>query len=306
MPPKRCVTCWIGHIRPPTNWKQPGNRWIRSVAIHRPQICCRDYSRYWIVAARAAAWRHSSNRLRRARSSTTTGNCWSLGNPALLADDPQFAQFDDACQLARRRIERLGRLLHWIDRRHSTIDSEREIARLAGKLPVGYDPAIADRVQLALRRGRAYDKLLKSLPEPASDVAIAIAWKDLRDCGAQQFVAPRQAARIDLALARLPLLRALSEELKESLAPAEIDRRILQIWNDRLLEGCGDAEPWRERYRSSRRRGCGFGAVRPATRGNGVAHTRTDDDILQALVAANGRLRPLDETELRWLTKHEK
>jgi predicted Ser/Thr protein kinase len=223
-------------------------------------------------------------------------------NPALLADDPQFALFDEACLAARRRVERLGRLQHWIARPQSTIDSEREIARLAGKLPTGYDPAIADRVQLALRRGLAYDKLLKSLPEPASDVAVAIAWKDLRDCGAQQFVAPRQAARIDLALARLPLLRAMSEELNDSLGSDEYDRRILQIWNERLLEGCQDAEPWRGRFRAAAERR----ATSAGSRVNGAAHTRTDDDILQAIVAANGRLRRFDEAELRWLAKQER
>ena len=225
-------------------------------------------------------------------------------DPALLTDDPRFAQFDEACRQARRRVERHQRLRQWIDRPQSTIDSEREIARLAGKLPIGYDPGIADRRQLALRRVRAYDKLLESLAPPASDVAIAIAWKNLSGCGAQQFIAPRQAARIDLALARLPLLRSLSEELNEGLDAHEFERRILQIWNDRLLEDCQDAEPWCARYQAAiaRRAPTSNSA---GTRDRGAAHTRADDNIRQALVAANGRLRPLDAAELRWLARHE-
>ena len=221
-------------------------------------------------------------------------------DPALAADLAPDARFDQAARAARQRIEVHRRLGQLIGRGLAKSDTERDIARLAGNLPAGYDPQLAGRIHLARRRLRAFERLSAALAEPVSDVALGIAWRDLCACHAQALVAPDHAGRIDLALARLPLLRALAEELASAAGAEDFDRRILRIWNERLLDGCQDALPWRARYQAAAGRQAG------TSRNGGAAFSRTDEDIFQALVAANGRLRPLGEDELRWLARQEK
>ncbi len=191
---RRCARSSTSRIPTRRSWKTPGNRSSRWAAIRRTRICCRDLCRSWSAAAHAADWSRLSNRPRLSRSSNTTGNCWRPGiRPCLstIRNSPASTKRP----APRRRVERHQRLGQWIARPESTIDSEGEIARLARKLPAGYDPRLAARVQLAMRRVQAYDQLLASLVEPASDVAVAVAWKNLRSSEGQQLVAPQHAAQ---------------------------------------------------------------------------------------------------------------
>ncbi len=100
-------------------------------------------------------------------------------NPVLAAADPELARNGPLWTAVRERVELHRRLVQQIARGPATIQTEREIARLASLLPASYDARLVGRVQLARRRARAIDRLASALVEPTSDVAIALAWRDL-------------------------------------------------------------------------------------------------------------------------------
>ena len=179
----------------------------------------------------------------------------------------------------------------------ATVASEQEIIALARRLPPSYDPRLLERLQLAEHRLNSLTQLRAALRPPGSDLSIAIAWRAAERYGAQSFVGQADCERIDLALARVPLLRALSEQISDSLPPEEIDRRLLRLWNEPLLHDCADARLWRSRYQAA--------LLRNIPHGSGPSAHRIDEDIRQALILANGRSRPAEPRENRWLLRYQ-
>ena len=146
-------------------------------------------------------------------------------------------------------VQRLGSLA----RAASSAESEMKLAKAATRLPAEYKHDMHSRVRLAHERLRALDALRESLGEPASDLAISAAWEHLEKLEAQALAPAEIQGRVLQAVARAPVLYSLKQlphEYPATQAP-QLDSRLLSVWNEDLLDGCRDAQPWRAAHRQA-------------------------------------------------------
>lgn len=135
-------------------------------------------------------------------------------------------------------------------------DSDRELADIGRQLPADYEFAQRAALAATSARRRALRALRKSLPEPASDIAIAVASQKLATAGGMTLLSAAEAQRVSLAIQRLPWLKRL-KPLRCDYSPAQAgdhDAGLLQAWNEELLADCLDARPWRVAWKAARRR----------------------------------------------------
>ncbi|HUY87904.1 MAG TPA: hypothetical protein VMV10_04130 [Pirellulales bacterium] len=153
---------------------------------------------------------------------------------------------------AHERLALVKRLESLAVAAHTAAD-ETKLVKVATRLPAEYKHDLRSRVELARVRLRALDQLGAALAEPASDLAISAAWEELEKLEAQSLAPAEIQGRVLQAAARAPALYAL-KQLPHAY-PAEqapqLDPRLLGVWDDDLLDGCRDAQPWRAAHRQA-------------------------------------------------------
>jgi len=177
-------------------------------------------------------------------------------NESVFSGFPPAEQERSRVGEARRRLVAVGRIdkvvRHFGER--VTRDGEAALVRAARPLPVGYPHRLSARVEQARDRVLAIQHLHTALEDGQEEEAIVTAWRKAVAVGCERMVPEAWRERIDLAERRLPVVRAV-RQIPTSLPADQLDRRLLGVWNEVLLEDCRDVEPWREAYgRAVRRR----------------------------------------------------
>jgi len=150
---------------------------------------------------------------------------------------------------ARKRVTVLDRLHHMVQRssRETSRSEERGIALAAKHLPKGYQYSLRPRVEAARQRLDAISQLERALQRSGGEAAIAGAWRKVVAAQCTRFVRAEDRPRIDLAEKRFAMIEAL-QRVPENLPPDQLDRRLLDVWNEELAEGCEELEAWRTAY----------------------------------------------------------
>jgi hypothetical protein len=170
-------------------------------------------------------------------------------NESLLANFPPAEHQRQRIVDARQRVHLLDRLRHLIQRSAGTISlsGEKGLAATGANLPQGYRHSLQDRVELALRRVKAFARLEKALHEGASETAIVAAWKAMVEAKCEQFVSIDGGMRIAVAEERLQAFKALAK-IASDLPPDQRDQQILAVWKEKLMADCPEADKWRPWY----------------------------------------------------------
>ncbi len=166
-----------------------------------------------------------------------------------------FAGFEPAeqqrCRLgaARRNVAVLDRLHHVVQQtaKATTLAKERVIAAAAKYLPKGYEYSLKPRVKQARQTVDAIRRLERALRQAAGEEAICAAWRKVVQAHCQHLVGAESRPRIELAARRFALIEAM-RRIPESLPLDQLDRRLLDVWDETLVDGCPEAEPWRPAY----------------------------------------------------------
>ncbi len=152
---------------------------------------------------------------------------------------------------AERRLKHVRRV-HELEK-VGTVESETYIANVMKHLPSDYHEGLTKRSLQAARRVKVYRVLQEAIASSASEREIVEAWKELGEVRGRVLASSDVQKRVELAAARLPLLRALKE------IPRQLDiehQRLLvqQVWDPMLLDDCPAAAPWRDLYEGVRSR----------------------------------------------------
>jgi hypothetical protein len=150
---------------------------------------------------------------------------------------------------ARKRVIVLDRLHHMVQRssQETSRSEERGIALAAKHLPKGYQFSLRPRVERARRAVKAIAGLERALRESRGEAAIVAAWRKVVAADCTRFVRAEDRPRIELAERRFALVEAL-QRIPENLPADQLDRRLLDVWNEELAEGCEEAQAWRTAY----------------------------------------------------------
>jgi hypothetical protein len=76
---------------------------------------------------------------------------------------------------------------------------------------------------------------------------VTIAWEQLGVVRGRVMASDEMRERVELAEARLPLIRKL-QAIPETADETEQENRVLEIWDESLLNDCHDASPWQWIY----------------------------------------------------------
>lgn len=166
-----------------------------------------------------------------------------------------FSGWDEAererptVMVAERRLQNADQI-RLLGPQSPTLATEQQIDKIGNVLPEGYCPTVQPRVLIAKERLHTYRRLLEALREPASDLEISKRWRALGKLQAQSLPPAEHQARIGLAEQRASVL-ALLAKIPRDYPPEQArqhDARLLAVWKKDLLDGCHDADPWREAH----------------------------------------------------------
>lgn len=166
-----------------------------------------------------------------------------------------IATLDPASPLVKQ-YETVSRRLQAVRKVHElekagTVEAETFIANVMQELPNTYHEGLARRSQQARKRLYLFREFVQALQEPCSETRIVRTWGRLGEIRGRALATPEMQARVQLAEARAPLIRAL-RTIPEKADDAERRRRVLEIWDDTLLRDCPQAAPWRALFEQSR------------------------------------------------------
>ncbi len=189
------------------------------------------------------------------------------GDQALVAawDEALFAGFPPAEEQRNRvreaenrlaMVRHIDALLHESPGKVS-LAKERALVQAGGGLPEGYAPRLDGRIALARARVGAAEalKTVMEAPEvfPRREESIVAAWRKIVALGCRNIVPQAWRQRIELAEKRAPLVRAL-HQIPDSLPADQLDKKLLGLWNQELLDECADVVPWLGHYERALRR----------------------------------------------------
>lgn len=146
---------------------------------------------------------------------------------------------------ASKRMKHV-RKVHELEKQ-GTVESESFIANVMKHFPNSYHDGLARRSQQARRRLFAYQELSDAVKASKSERDIVAGWENLGKVRGRVMATGELRARIELAEARLPLLTKL-ESIPGDADAAEMEKRVLDIWDEAILNGCSEAEPWQGIY----------------------------------------------------------
>lgn len=176
-------------------------------------------------------------------------------NESLFAGFPLAEPQRPRVEAARSRLAVLGRLEEILGQAGAkpSLSGESALVAAASALPSAYPYRRRPRVEQARDRVLAFEHLKIAVEGSHEEEAVVMAWRRLRALGCQDLVGPAWRRRIELAEKRVPLVRAI-RHLPGTLPADQLDRRLLSVWKEELLEGCADVEPWRGAYQMAVRR----------------------------------------------------
>jgi len=165
----------------------------------------------------------------------------------------KYRQYVAASADRLRILARIHRLHRESKAAGITRQSEREIAD-AAKLPKGYVCGLQVRVETARQRTEAFDQWDRAIGG-GSEAAIVQVWEIVQRLGMESAVGEFEHQRVELAWQRMPAIEQL-KTIDEGMPLPELDQWILTAWQgaEALLEGCQEADPWREKYKTARHR----------------------------------------------------
>ena len=152
---------------------------------------------------------------------------------------------------AKARLKKLKSLLEKAD--ECTVDSEKEFYAATAHFPRGYHAQLGQRCRLATRRLKALQKIHQAMQEGGSDLELLEARELLGETDAESLLADEQKPRIELARKRRPLLEKL-RQFSHTWPPSELDNKLLEVWDEKLLDGCADAADWLPTYQRAKQR----------------------------------------------------
>jgi hypothetical protein len=197
---------------------------------------------------RHVAWRQSMTKLQELLLQAPTSPTLAFDKKIVAAVTPEVLKalnpqspLVKQYQAARKRLEYV-RKVHDVEKVGS-VESETFIAQVMQHLPNAYHEGLALRSQQARKRLFVHRELVRALQEPCSEAEVVRVWEQLGKVRGRVMVTPEMKARVELAEARLPLLKAL-QEIPESASEAQREQRVLEVWNDTTLGGCPEAAPW--------------------------------------------------------------
>ena len=170
-------------------------------------------------------------------------NAW---NEALFAGYEPAEKQRDRVGKARRRVRALDRLHLLVQKspKATSLEDERVIVSAAARFPDGYEFGLETRVKHARESVDAVRWLEQAVKEDADDVAIATMWKKVVEAEAKRLVPREYHRRIELAVRRASRLVAL-RRLTAKMPLDQLDRRVLEAWDDELFADCPAAQRWR-------------------------------------------------------------
>ena len=173
-------------------------------------------------------------------------------NEAVFAGFPPAEQERLRVEAARGRLAALDRLQQLASQPSGAVSlaEESAIAAAAAPLPEGYRHGFEDRVNLARERLSAVEHLKAAVDQSAGEAAIAAAWQRLTALRCDGPAEPAWRERAALAAERLPMIEAIAQTPAD-LRADQLDRRLLQVWQEGLLAGCPEVDPWRPAYRQA-------------------------------------------------------
>ena len=153
---------------------------------------------------------------------------------------------------ARKQVEIVERLRLLVQQATATtsLSRERGIAAAAAPLPQGYQYSLHTRVQQARQRVDAVESMDRAVHQADDDEPIVAAWQQACQIRCEGLIPREFRPRIDLALKRLPIVRVL-RQLPPDLPYDQLDRRLLEIWQEETIAGSPEAEAWRPFYQQS-------------------------------------------------------
>ena len=163
----------------------------------------------------------------------------------LLQEMDQSSPLVQQYTAARKRLQYV-RKVHELEK-HGSVGGETFIADVMQHLPNSYHEGLARRSQQARKRLYIYRELVKALEEPCSEFEVMIVWEQLGVVRGRVMASEEMQKRIELAEARVPLIRKL-QSIPETADDAEQESRVLEIWDESLLNDCHDASPWQWIY----------------------------------------------------------
>lgn len=226
---------------------------------------------------RDKAWREFA-RIRPEKSELHDRKLVNAWNEALFAGFAAAEKQRDRVGKARRRVRALDRLHLLVQKspQATSLEDERTIVSAAARLPAGYQFGLATRVDRARRSVDALRWLEQAVTENTDDVAIATMWKKVVEAEAKRLVPREYHSRIELAVRRASRLLAL-RRLTSKMPLDQLDRRLLEVWDEALFADCPAAERWRVPHAQALKRAAELKKIEEAI-------TRRDDRELLGLV----------------------
>lgn len=177
-------------------------------------------------------------------------------NDAFLQQFPVPEEVKQHVLQARARVVLLDRLAQMakLSEEKQTLAGERSIVAIGGQLAPDYVYSLRKRVEKSQKTVQMVEGLLQKLQEPVpNEILIADLWQGIKQKRFQELVPLPNRERAELAAKRAPRLKMLRSVKKETPLD-QIDKRVLQAWDEKLLGDCPQAQKYRKWYDLALRR----------------------------------------------------
>ncbi|MDO4583642.1 MAG: hypothetical protein Q4D62_06015 [Planctomycetia bacterium] len=177
-------------------------------------------------------------------------------NDAFLQQFPVPEEVKQHVGQARVRVELLDRLAQMakLSEGKQILSGERSIAAIGEQFAPDYVYGLRKRVEKAQKAVKMIEELLQKLQEPVpNEIQIADAWMGIRKNRFQELLPTPNRERAELALKRAPRLKMLRSVKKETPLD-QMDKQVLQAWDEKLLNDCPQAQKYRKWYDMALRR----------------------------------------------------
>jgi len=170
-------------------------------------------------------------------------NAW---NESVFAGFMPAEQCRAEVDAARKRVEVLDQIRRQVQQAAggTTYAREWNLVALAQRLPKKYDHGLRSRVRQAKKTVAAIRALERAVRELDDDAEIVAAWQQAGQARCEALVNPEHRPRIERALKRLPIVRSL-RDLNAEMPADQLDRRLLDLWQEDLLAGTPEGDAWR-------------------------------------------------------------
>lgn len=154
----------------------------------------------------------------------------------------------------RAAVTRLKRLRAYLELGDECkLENEQKLAGALTQLPESYHPKLRQRCRLAMKRVKAMQKLQLATKDGGSDRDLVEAYEALESAEALALLSDAERQRVEIARRRKPILDQLAG-VSHNWPPGELDKRLLEIWDEKLLENCADAAMWLTTYQRAKQR----------------------------------------------------